>query len=173
MENIQSKKAVKKWAILLAAPVIGFLLVAVLQLIARFAFANTYNLPEPGLESQTTSGADIGKTLLDVASSLVGMVSVLLLILSPLWLIMLLRDLKAPQRSKTAAVVLAVIFGFLAWIYTYDKDAVKFWINLILVFVSVGIWTIGAWLWAIIDAASKPEEYYTNYDAQNSANPTQ
>jgi len=72
--------------------------------------------------------------------------------------------LKGQGRSKTTAVVLAVLFGFFAWLYTYEKDGTKFWINLGLTVVTLGFWGLVAWIWAIIDTASKPEAYYTDYD---------
>ena len=33
-------------------------------------------------------------------------------------------------KSKTAAILMAVFLGFWAWLYTYAKNAVKFWIVL-------------------------------------------
>lgn len=32
-----------------------------------------------------------------------------------------------PARQKSTAVVLAVLFGYWAWLYTYRKDSTKFW----------------------------------------------
>ena len=74
-------------------------------------------------------------------------------------------------HSKGAAVLLAVFLSFWTWLYTYKTDAAKFWIGLvvgliggILTVVLVG-WIIifGVWLWAIIDAATKPEQWYQQY----------
>jgi len=69
------------------------------------------------------------------------------------------------EKSKTCAVILAVLFSFWTWVYTYRDNAWKFWMCLILnVFL---FWTIvlpfGVWVWAIVDAASQPMEYYKKY----------
>jgi len=69
-------------------------------------------------------------------------------------------DDKNPRR-KTTAIVLAIFFGLWSWLYTYEKNKKKFWINLVLFVVTFGYWGIVAWVWAIIDFAVKPEEYFT------------
>jgi hypothetical protein len=66
----------------------------------------------------------------------------------------------APPKSKTTAVVLAVLFGLFAWIYTYKRDAWKFWLNLALAILTIGIWGLVAWVWAIIDIAVRPTQWY-------------
>ena len=33
-------------------------------------------------------------------------------------------------KSKTAAIILAIFVGFWAWLYTYGKNAKKFWISI-------------------------------------------
>lgn len=66
-------------------------------------------------------------------------------------------------KSKTTAVVLAVLFGPFAWIYTYKKDAWKFWLNLVLTIVTIGIWGLVAWVWAIIDLAVRPSHWYERF----------
>lgn len=68
-------------------------------------------------------------------------------------------------KQKSSAILLAVFLGLWAWLYTYRKDAWKFWVNLALCVLSLGMWTIIAWIWAIIDVCIKPEEYYTNFSA--------
>lgn len=69
-------------------------------------------------------------------------------------------------KSKTVAVVLAILFGYFAWLYTYKLDAAKFWISLasclILWYISP-IPVIVAWLLAIIDVAGKDNSVYENY----------
>jgi hypothetical protein len=67
------------------------------------------------------------------------------------------------QKDKSVAVILAIFFGVFAWLYTYKLDAWKFWLNLVLLFVTFGIWGFGAWLWAVIDVSVKPQEYYTQF----------
>jgi uncharacterized membrane protein len=85
---------------------------------------------------------------------------------------------KAASREKYIALLLAIFLGFFAWLYTYKKDAWKFWvslaitlINVVLFFITLGIWGLVAWLWGpiswiwvIVDVAVKPDEYYKNYD---------
>jgi cation transport ATPase len=70
----------------------------------------------------------------------------------------------ARPKSKTAAVLLAVFLTFWTWCYTYKRDAWKFWLNLVFSIVTLGIWAITvAWVWAILDAAIKPTEYYEQF----------
>ncbi len=67
-------------------------------------------------------------------------------------------------KDKAVAVILAVFLGFWTWVYTYQKDAWKFWLNLVLSVVTLGLWGVFvAWLWAVIDAAVKPDSYYRNF----------
>ena len=66
-------------------------------------------------------------------------------------------------KSKTTAVVLAVLFGPFAWIYTYKTDAWKLWLNLSLTVVTIGIWALVGWVWAIIDLAIRPSSWYETF----------
>lgn len=92
-------------------------------------------------------------------------------------------------KDKTVAVVLAVFLSGWAWLYTYRFNAAKFWIyiggSFFLVLTgsvsfaasldaydSVPAYAVLAfvyfvsfafWLWAVIDSATKPREYYENY----------
>lgn len=66
-------------------------------------------------------------------------------------------------KDKAVAVILAIFLAFWTWVYTYQRDAWKFWLNLALTIVSCGWWAFVAWVWAIIDVAVKPKEYYSNY----------
>lgn len=67
-------------------------------------------------------------------------------------------------KDKTVAVLLAVFLGFWTWVYTYKRDAWKFWLNLGLGVVTFGLWTLFvSYPWAIIDAAVRPASYYQNY----------
>lgn len=36
----------------------------------------------------------------------------------------------AMPKQKTTAVVLLVLFAVFGWLYTYKRDAWKFWLNL-------------------------------------------
>lgn len=67
-------------------------------------------------------------------------------------------------KDKTVAVLLAVFLGFWTWCYTYKKDAWKFWLNLALFAVSIGFWGPVAWIWAVVDAARRPKEFYINFN---------
>jgi hypothetical protein len=63
-------------------------------------------------------------------------------------------------KSKTTSVLLAVFLAFWTWLYTYKTDAWKFWLNLGLSIVTVGIWLIVAWIWAIIDVSVRSNDWY-------------
>lgn len=68
-------------------------------------------------------------------------------------------------KSKTTAVVLAVLFSQWTWVYTYRDNAGKFWTGLLLnIFLC---WTyvvpICIFIWAIIDNATADKEYFKNY----------
>lgn len=92
-------------------------------------------------------------------------------------------------KDKAVAVVLAVFLSGWTWLYTYRFNAAKFWIYiggsffLILtgiasfaasldaydpepavgVIAFVYVVSFAFWLWAVIDSATKPREYYENY----------
>jgi hypothetical protein len=68
-------------------------------------------------------------------------------------------------KSKKTAIALAVLLAPLNWLYTYKKDALKFWIALVLdIFLS---WTIVVpiciVIWAVADASIKDDTWYRNY----------
>ena len=76
------------------------------------------------------------------------------------------------RKDKTAAILLAVFLGGWTWLYTYKKDAWKFWVSLALhITVFNPIWTwillflpnIGLHVWAIIDVCVKPQQFYDYY----------
>lgn len=81
-------------------------------------------------------------------------------------------------KSKTAAVVLAVFFGYWSWVYTYGRNGFKFWVSFAGIpavvftiahflnsygnlFVFMGFAAI--WIWAISDNAVRPNSFYENY----------
>ena len=74
-------------------------------------------------------------------------------------------------HSKGAAVLLAIFLSFWTWVYTYKRDAAKFWWGLVLAVVGtitafflIGVVILfGVWLWAIIDTATKSEYWYQQY----------
>ena len=67
------------------------------------------------------------------------------------------------RKDKTVALLLAIFLAFWTWVYTYQVDAWKFWLNLVLSVVTCGIWWLGAWIWAIIDVAVRPQGFYDNF----------
>jgi len=79
------------------------------------------------------------------------------------------REGISSPKDKTVAILLAVFLAFWTWLYTYRKDAWKFWLGLglnLTVFNPVWTWliffapNIAIWIWAIVDAATKPREFY-------------
>jgi hypothetical protein len=78
-----------------------------------------------------------------------------------------------PPKSKTIAVLLAVFSGPWTWCYTFERDAWKLWVNLGLTGVTIGlsvfiiwigvIYTVVAWVWAIIDVSIKPQDFYREF----------
>jgi len=74
-------------------------------------------------------------------------------------------------KDKSVAVLLAVFLTSWTWLYTYKRDAWKFWVGLVLnviafitlLFVIGFLIFIGVWLWAVIDTASKPAGYYQRF----------
>lgn len=88
----------------------------------------------------------------------------------------------AGGKSKTSAVVLSVFLGFWSWLYTYKRNAWKFWLSLLLVIAAVvGYFVLRSvldwspafylclalpvivWLWAIIDVSVRKSEFYEQY----------
>src|SRR3954464_1455295 len=57
----------------------------------------------------------------------------------------------AMPKVKSTGLVLAVLFGLFGWLYTYKRDAWKFWLNLCMAVITLGLWGLVAWVWVIID----------------------
>lgn len=66
-------------------------------------------------------------------------------------------------KDKTVAVLLSFFFGFWAWIYTWEKDQIKFWIGLGITILSVGFGYIAFWIWAVVNSTIRTQEFYNNY----------
>ena len=74
-------------------------------------------------------------------------------------------------KDKSIALLLAIFLGFWTWVYTYQRDKVKFWTALgisvlgaLLLVIFIGVFVIlGVTIWAIIDVAVKPPEFYRRY----------
>lgn len=81
-------------------------------------------------------------------------------------------QMQYPAKSKTTAILLAVFLGCWAWLYTYKFDSAKFWIafgvGFMLFFLNFVVWGIGFLglgfaVWAIIDAATRTDQWYATY----------
>jgi hypothetical protein len=83
---------------------------------------------------------------------------------------------KVWSPKKSIAIILAVLFGFWGWLYTYKHSKKKFWIAVAIIISSIFVLTaIKAasgfsllisgllWLWAVIDVCVKKREFYTEY----------
>ena len=81
-------------------------------------------------------------------------------------------------KIKAVGVVLAIFFSFFSWLYTYKKNAGKFWLCLALNIIPIilyntaggpfGVlfaWLLNSlfWLWAIIYNAAKPSQFFEKY----------
>ena len=157
-EEPTSQKSITKWVALLLAPPVALALIALLQFVVHAA-----------LSSSGAGGSSAMVVLVNILSIVLGIVAFVALLLMPIWIILLVKTINynhatADRRlSKPAAIVFAVLFGGLAWVYTYERDKTKFWTNLVISVVTCGIWSFGSWIWAIIDAASRSDEFYNHY----------
>lgn len=75
-------------------------------------------------------------------------------------------------KSKTTAILLAVFLGSWTWVYTWHYDYWKwligFLVPMILSLTLIGLpfamlISVGVWIWAIVDTASKEDSWYKNY----------
>ena len=100
--------------------------------------------------------------------------------------------------NKTTAVILAFLFGTIAWLYTYEKDKKKFigtliamlsliivgvvllmlfaffyetWIPILLIILAglIASASLGIWIWVIVDPIRRSGEWYHYYP--NTAKP--
>jgi hypothetical protein len=152
----QNKKSTKPYLALIFAPLPLLMLVAIVQVVAQM------------LSPQSSGDTNTGMMVVNALSAIIGVVAVIMTIFLPLWIVMYIRVLDENRgnhgaKSKTVAIVLAVLFASFAWLYTYKIDKRKFWINLLLYVATLGLWGIAAWIWAIIDTAGKDEAFYIHY----------
>jgi uncharacterized membrane protein YvbJ len=69
-------------------------------------------------------------------------------------------------KSKTVAVLLAVFLSFWTFLYTYKRDAGKFWAGLA---VCLTLWwlffipNVVIWIWTIVVTSSRNREWYEEY----------
>lgn len=147
-------KQAKIWLSLIIGPLVVIILFSILQTIFNFIFDS--NVQDQGI-------LKIVRLVLNIVTWTLFLASLLLLIFLPLWIILLIIALSKSSSNKTTAILLAVFFGALAWLYTYKTDSAKFWINNIVSVLTFGLWGIIAWAWAIIDYSVRPNEFYINY----------
>jgi hypothetical protein len=154
----------RKWIVLIILPFVLLIATALFQMVVGFlsskSSSDTAIVAEPIKLNDSPLTA-----IVNIFSLFIGIVAVVLLVLIPVWIIRLVsvKHNKVGNRSKAVAVLLAVLSGFFTWLYTYEKDSVKFWLNLALFIITLTIWGIVAWIWAVIDTATKPSEFYENY----------
>lgn len=83
-----------------------------------------------------------------------------------------MMPLYVQPKDKNAAVLLAIFLGGWTWVYTYKRDAWKFWLSLGLHLTLLNpLWTwvllflpnLGLYVWSIVDVAVKPQHFYDNY----------
>jgi len=85
------------------------------------------------------------------------------------------------MKDKKIAILLAVLTGFLTWIYTFEEDKNKLWIALGITAVNVitvvpammftfGLWifpamliSFGVWVWSLADVIMKDDKWYDKY----------
>ncbi|MYB39890.1 hypothetical protein F4X86_01170 [Candidatus Saccharibacteria bacterium] len=98
--------------------------------------------------------------------------------------------------NRTVAVLAAVMFAYNTWLYTYEKDRRKFWLGFVvavaaitvpvstifveskavdLILIWIGIPAVlaaaGIHVWAIINVATRDDDWYRAYPANPSAEP--
>lgn len=73
------------------------------------------------------------------------------------------REEQKQEKSKTTAIVLSLLVGIFSWLYTYKRDAWKFWTSIGITIVSLGVLGIVAWIWVFIDTCVKPKEFFEEY----------
>ena len=67
------------------------------------------------------------------------------------------------KKSKTTAILLAVFLGAFAWLYCWRIDYWKFWVGLAIALITYGYGGVIVWIWAVVDMAVRPKEFYENY----------
>ena len=73
-------------------------------------------------------------------------------------------------KQKVWGVVLAVLFGFWGFLYTYRRDAARFWVCLAVIVV-LGVTTIlggylaafVTWIYAIITMSTRSQDWFLSY----------
>jgi glucose uptake protein GlcU len=103
------------------------------------------------------------------------------------------KEYSPKPKNKAVAIILAVIFGYWSWLYTYKKDTTKFWVYLCILlpssvgmvillnifisnqttgkfFTNYGTWiwlyfliSSSASIWALVKSIGRPASFYDNY----------
>lgn len=102
------------------------------------------------------------------------------------------KNVMITPKSKSLALILSFLLGFWAWLYTYGKNKIKFWIcaGVFIFFFFINfiyscsaaltdpytlknqsygftifIWIlgIGFWIWSMADNGAKSKEFYEQY----------
>lgn len=163
-ETITTPRPYKRWWFLIIGPVVALLVIALLQIVSHFVFTTVTSTDGLSSGSSTHPVA----LVINILSIVVGIAAVICLLFLPVWIIMLLKAKRYNQTggyslSKTIAIVLAVVVPPFYWLYTYERDKTKFWLNLGLSVITFGWWGIVAWIWGIIEAANHSDAYYEHF----------
>lgn len=87
---------------------------------------------------------------------------------------------KTELKEKSTSILIALFLSFFAWLYLYEKNAIKFWMGLCISIISIIITKILfdasnpyfyfslippfiIWIYAIIDVAIKEKNYYNSF----------
>lgn len=158
-------KSTKRWWGLIIFPFVALFLVALLQLIIHFVFSS----------SSGSNTKPLVSTLINTISIVIGALAVIVLLFIPIWIIRLRRVKKynadhgySGGLKRRSGIWIAILFGWWYWAaYTYEIDKRKVWWNLLGIIVTVGYWGVVAWIWTIINAASRSQKFYALYPYYN------
>jgi hypothetical protein len=70
------------------------------------------------------------------------------------------------NKYQIVALILAILFSFFSFLYTYKFDKTKFWMGLLLSIIGLFLYYIPnilVWIWAIAEQLSKDEDMFKNY----------
>lgn len=163
INNDFSPKNENRWRWLIYAPLASLVVVALIQFIVH------YTLTQHAAAS-TADTSSLFIRLVSIFSVLVGTVAIFLVMLLPIWIIELVaaknfndyQGYPAPLKRKTG-ILMASFLPFWYWFYTYKVDKSKFWLNLLLSIITAGYWGFVNWIWALILAIKRPDDFYILY----------
>ena len=86
------------------------------------------------------------------------------------------RVIRRKFRSNGVAIGLALFFGYWTWLYTYKKDAWKFWLGISITGIGVAMYYFDnpsaylalsalspIWVWSLIESIIKPIKWYDSF----------